>query len=147
MLISEYVEGELLSEFLKKMPGKRLDPYRATHMLYSLALGMEEIHLLNEYHGDLHTDNIIVNKFGLGFELKLLDLYNSGFPKLESMRDDICSMIQIYHECMGGAKHYSKHSPIVKDICSGLKQSLILKKFRNVSQLREHLEILEWDYG
>ena len=115
--------------------------------MYALALGMEEIHLLNEYHGDLHTDNIIVNRFGLGFELKLLDLYNSTSPKLENMRDDICGLVQIYHECMGGAKRYAKLPPIVKNICSGLKRSLILKKFRNVSQLREHLEILEWDYG
>ncbi len=145
VLISEYVEGELLSEFLKKMPGKRLDPYMATHLLYAMALGIEEIHLLNEYHGDLHTDNIIVNKFGLGFELKLLDLYNWKAPKLENMRDDICSMIQIYHECLGGAKRYSKLPPIVKHICSGLKRSLILDKFRGVSQLREHLEFMEWD--
>lgn len=145
-LISDYVEGILLSEFLKKMPGKRLPPYQATHLLYALAKGIEEIHLLNEYHGDLHSDNIIVNKFGLSFEIKLLDLYNSTDAKLANMRDDICSLVQIYHESMGGRKHYRKLPQTVKDICCGLKRSLILKKFRTVSQLREHLELLEWEY-
>jgi len=32
----------------------------------------------------------------------------------------------------------------VKQICLGLKRSLILKKFRTVRRLREHLEALQW---
>ena len=75
VLISEYVEGMLLSDFLNRLPGKKLDPFKALHLLYRLTRGIEEIHLLREYHGDLHTGNIIVNKFGLNFELKLLDMY------------------------------------------------------------------------
>lgn len=145
-LISDYVEGILLSDFLQRMPGKRLPPYQATHLLYALAKGIEEIHLLNEYHGDLHTENIIVNKYGLTFEIKLLDMFNSTDAKIENMRDDICSLVQIYHECMGGRKHYRKLPQTVKNICCGLKRSLILKKFRTVSQLREHLELMEWEY-
>jgi len=65
VLISEYVEGQLLSEFIKSFPGKRLTPFQALHLLYALTKGIECIHGLNEYHGDLHSDNIIVNKFGL----------------------------------------------------------------------------------
>ena len=78
VLVSEYVEGELLSDFLQRFPGKRLLPFQGLHLLYALTKGMEPIHLLNEYHGDLHSDNIIVNRFGLEFELKLLDMFSLG---------------------------------------------------------------------
>jgi len=144
VLISEYVDGIPLSQFLKKLPARRLDPSQALHLLYALTEGIEEIHLLNEYHGDLHTDNILVHKYGLGFSLKLLDFFNSSTGKRENMQFDICGLIQIFHECMGGARQYAKLPAVVKDICCGLKHSLILKKFKTVSHLREHLETLEW---
>ena len=35
VMISEFVEGELLSEFLKNYPGRRLHPYQAVHLLYA----------------------------------------------------------------------------------------------------------------
>ena len=76
VLISEYVEGELLSDFLKRFPGNRLQPFEALHLLYALAKGMEQIHLHNEYHGDLHLDNIIIKRFGLTYDLKLIDLFH-----------------------------------------------------------------------
>jgi hypothetical protein len=33
---------------------------------------------------------------------------------------------------------------VIKHICRGLKRSLILSRFRTISQLRRHLETLEW---
>jgi serine/threonine protein kinase len=59
VLVSEYVEGILLSEFLKRQPGKRISPFQAAHLLHSLVVGIEAIHRLREYHGDLHSENII----------------------------------------------------------------------------------------
>lgn len=147
VLISEYVEGELLSKFLKFFPGQRLDAYKALHLLYGLVKGIEEIHLMNEYHGDLHLDNIIVNKFGLNFELKLLDLFNLGAPKAEYLKEDLLGLIHVFYEVLGGRKYYSKHPDPVKQICCGLKGSLIFKKFKNVSQLREHLETMDWSFS
>jgi len=144
VLISEYVEGDLLSEFLKKFPGNRLHPYQALHLLYALTCGIEEIHLLNETHGDLHTDNIIVNRFGLEFEIKLLDLFNGPIAKKETRQQDICELIRIFYDTLGGAKRYSKMPRTVKEICCGLKRSLILHRFRTISHLREHLESLDW---
>lgn len=144
VLISEYVEGELLTDFLKSFPGNRLTPYKALHLLYSLAKGLEEIHSMREYHGDLHTDNIIVQKFGLSFSVKLLDLFHWQAPKRENMQDDVVGLIKIFHETMGGAKYYAKHPKNIKQICCGLKRSLILKRFPNISQLRKFLENFEW---
>ncbi|MBD3260020.1 protein kinase [Candidatus Woesearchaeota archaeon] len=144
-LISEFIEGELLSEFLKRQPGKRLNPFAALHLLHALAKGIEDIHRLKEYHGDLHTDNIIVQRSGLRFELKLLDLYHWGGASAERIHDDVVELIHIFYEVLGGKKHYAKLPPAVKDIICGLKRSLILKKFKTAGKLREYIENLEWD--
>lgn len=143
-LVSDFVEGEILSRFVARHPGKRLLPFQALHLLYALVIGMEPIHLSGEYHGDLHSDNIIVSRYGLTFDLRLVDFYQRGRPTREHHQDDIVDMIQIFHEALGGRKRYAKHPPEVKAICCGLKRSLILKKFRRTSYLRAHLESMQW---
>ena len=144
VLISEYVEGELLSKFIARQPGKRLQPFQALHMLHALAAGMECVHNIGEYHGDLHTDNIILQRFGLGFDMKLVDLFHAGAPKAHNIHGDTVDMIHIFHEALGGQKHYSKQPDAVKAICCGLKSSLILKKFKSASQLRNYIETMQW---
>ena len=145
VLISEYVEGERLSDFLRRQPGRRLNPFQAIHLLHALASGIEQIHNMREYHGDLHTDNIIINRFGLGFDLKLVDLFRWSSPKRENMQDDIIDMIRVFYDVLGGAHHYSKHPDNIRRICCGLKRGLILKRFPTSVRLKEHLESLNWD--
>lgn len=144
-MISEYVKGRRLSEFLKCQPGKRLSPFQALHFLYALVQGLEPIHHLGEYHGDLHDDNIIVSRYGLGFELKLLDTFFWPQPKKLNIQQDLIDAVRIFYDSLGGQRHYARQPEVIKYICCGLKHSLILKKFKNVSRLREHLESLEWD--
>jgi tRNA A-37 threonylcarbamoyl transferase component Bud32 len=144
-LVSEFIDGELLSEFLKRQPGRRLHPFIALHLLYSLAKGMEEVHRVGEYHGDLHTENIIVQRHGLGFELKILDFYKWGSPSAEHRRDDVIDMIKIFYDVLGGAKHYAHLPDEIKDICCGLRKTLILQKFKTAGQLRGYLESFEWE--
>lgn len=144
VLISEYVEGELLRDFILRQPGKRLTAFQSLHLLHSLAVGMECIHSMREYHGDLHSENIIVQRFGLSFDLKLVDMFNSGSPKKQNIHDDTVDMIHIFYEALGGAKHYAKQPQEVKKIVNGLKRTLILKKFRSAGQLRQYLETMEW---
>jgi serine/threonine protein kinase len=144
VLVSEYVEGELLSDFLKNLPGKRLQPFEALHLLNALARGMEQIHAHNEYHGDLHSENIIVRRFGLTFDLKLIDLFHWEGSKAENRQEDICDLIRLFYDTLGGGKYYGRQPEAVKYICCGLKHSLILSKFRTMSHLRKHLEIMEW---
>jgi tRNA A-37 threonylcarbamoyl transferase component Bud32 len=143
-LISEYVEGELLSHFLDRQPGKRLSPFQALHLLYALSSGVDQIHRLREYHGDLHSDNIIVHRLGLGFELKLIDLFYWKIPKKELIQEEVCDMIRIFYDSLGGARWYAKQPKEVKDICCGLKRSLISKKFRSAGQLKIYLETMRW---
>jgi len=144
LLVSEFVEGELLSDYLKRQPGQRLAAFQALHLLHALAEGIECIHAMKEYHGDLHTDNIIVQRVGLGFELKLLDFYHWGAPKPINIHEDVIDMVKIFHEAIGGTKHYSKQPEQIKLICRGLKHSLILKNFKTAGQLREYLERMSW---
>jgi serine/threonine protein kinase len=144
LLISELVEGDLLTDFIRQLPGKRMSAFEALHLLYSLCRGVEQIHNLNEYHGDLHSGNIIVSKYGLQHHLKLMDLYLSEGSKRENQRDDIVGLIQIFYEALGGQKYYAKQPDAIKYICSGLKISLILKKFKTIAQLRLHIENMDW---
>jgi len=143
-LVSEYVDGDLLSTFLDKQPGKRLQAFQGLHLLHAMVSGLETIHHSKEYHGDLHTDNVILQRYGLGFDLKLVDMYHWGAAKKENFHDDICDVIRIFYDALGGAKHYARQPQAIKNICCGLKRSLILKKFRTMSQLREHLETMQW---
>lgn len=146
VLISEFVDGVPLEQFVRNRPGKRLDPFTALHLLYALARGMEDIHAAGEYHGDLHTENIIVVKHGLEFGLKLLDMYNWGRAKPANFRDDLIEMIRVFYDVLGGQERYAQQPATVKQICCGMKYSLIQKKFKSVSALRQHLETLEWRY-
>jgi serine/threonine protein kinase len=144
-LVSDYVDGQLLSEFLRRQPGKRLDIFQGLHLLHALAAGIESIHHYREYHGDLHAENIIIKRYGLGFDLKLLDMFHYGAHRRENVHDDICDLIRLFYDAIGGQKHYAKHPPEVKAICCGLKRSMILKKFKTVGALRDHLENIQWD--
>ena len=144
-LISEYVEGELLSEFIKRQPSKRLTAFQGLHLLHSLATGLECVHAMGEYHGDLHMENIIVQRFGLSFDLKILDFYQWKAPRKENIRGDTVDMIRILYDALGGKKHYSNQPAEIKSIINGLKQTLILKKFRSAGELKKYLELMAWD--
>ncbi len=142
--VYEYADGTILSDFLKRQPGQRVGIMEGLLLLHSLAKGIESVHYYNEYHGDLHTDNIIIKRKGLSFEFKLLDMYNWGDSKGLNKAEDIVNLIRIFYEAIGGRKHYSKHPQEVKDVCLGLRPSLILKKFRTASLLRQHIENIDW---
>lgn len=144
-LVSEFVEGQLLSRFLAHQPGRRLSPFEGLHLLHVLAAGVERIHHLHDYHGDLHADNVIVRRHGITFDIKLVDMFHWGPPRPENIRDDVCDLIRIFYDAVGGPKWYARQPLQVKAICCGLKRSLIVKKFRTAGHLREYLETIEWD--
>lgn len=144
-LVSEYVEGELLSDFLARQPGKRMPVFQALHLLHALAVGIESIHNLREYHGDLHEENVIIHRYGLSFDLKLVDMFHWGPASPENIHEDVCNLVRLFYDAIGGQKRYSKQPPEAKAICCGLKRSLILQKYRNAGQLRQFLETMQWD--
>ncbi len=143
-LVSDYVEGEILSSFLSRQPRGCLSPFQGVHLLHALAQGLEKIHDLGEYHGDLHSDNIIVRRHGLGFDLKLLDFFHWGRAKSINIQEDIFDLLKLFFEALGGTRTYHSLPPEIKAIILGRKRSLIKKKFKNAGALRGHLENMRW---
>jgi tRNA A-37 threonylcarbamoyl transferase component Bud32 len=143
-LISEYLEGEILGDFVNKHRGRRLGIFPAIHLLYSVVRGVESIHNEGEYHGDLHTENIIIQRFGLEFDLKIIDLHHWGDSKKANKEEDIVKTVRIFYDILGGAKQYSKLPRSLKFIIAGLKRNLILGRFKTITALRNHLEAMDW---
>jgi hypothetical protein len=113
-------------------------------LLHSLVSGIEAIHQLGQQHGDLHSENIIVRRLGLTYELKILDLFNWGRRGRDGRYDDICDLIRVFYDALGGRERYSRQPDQVKAVCRGLKRSLILRRFRTARALRLHLESENW---
>ena len=144
VVISELVEGQKLSEFLASQPGQRLSTFEALHVLYVLARGIAPIHARGEYHGDIHDDNIMIRREGIGFEVKLLDFFDLGKPTRSKIQKDVLNLVQVFHTLVGGRKHYANQPQVVKDIVRGLKDSLILARFNDAGDIQRHLEGLKW---
>jgi len=143
-LISELVEGELLAEFIKRQPGRRLPPFEALHLIHALACGLEQIHRLRDYHGDVHDKNILIRRRGIYFDVKLLDFYHWGPASAANIAEDVNQLVRILYDAVGGRQHYASQPPEIKAICCGLKRSLVRKKFPTASHLRNYLESFDW---
>lgn len=143
-IVSEFIDGEILHDFVMKQRGKRLGIFPAIHLLYSIVIGVESIHHKGEYHGDLHTENIIIQKFGLEFDLKIIDLHHWGDSKKDNRDEDIIKIIKIFYEILGGQKHYANLPSSIKYIICGLKRGLILERFRTITGLKNYLEKMDW---
>ena len=75
----------------------------------------------------------------------MIDLFHWDASKMETIQDDVCDLVRILYDAVGGKRFYAKQPAQIKQICCGLKRSLILKKFKTAGQLRRHLETLRWD--
>ena len=144
-LVSEYAEGQVLTEFIADHPNKRLTAFEALHLLHALAKGMAQVHLLRESHGDLHAGNVMVRRHGLGFDVKVIDFFQWDGAKPEQLQDDVRGLVEILHASVGGARHYSRQPAVIKNIVRGLKSTLIRKQFRTAIHLRDYLEDLVWE--
>ena len=145
VVISELVEGEKLSEFLVRQPGHRLSTFEALHVLYMLAKGIAPIHDRGEYHGDIHDDNVMIRRQGIGFEIKLLDFFDLGRPSKDKIQKDVLNLVQVFHSLVGGRKRYGEQPKVVKEIIRGLRDSLILDRFSSAGAIQRHLENLTWE--
>lgn len=145
VVISELVEGRKLSEFLSSQHAHRLSTFEALHVLYVLAKGISPIHARGEYHGDIHDDNIMIRRQGIGFEVKLLDFFDLGRPTRGKIYKDVLNLIEVFHTIVGGRDRYAQQPKVVKDIIRGLKDSLILERFQSAGDIQAHLESLTWE--
>lgn len=142
-LISEYIDGENLDQVIARQQQKRLNPYYAAHLLHSICRGVEEIHLAGEYHGDLHTGNVIIQSQGLIFRIKIIDFFKHQGRKKDNIQEDVINLVRVLYDLLGGRAAYSSAPNWAKDICCGLKRSLILQKFKTAGEMRLYLENLK----
>jgi tRNA A-37 threonylcarbamoyl transferase component Bud32 len=145
VVISELVEGQKLSEFLRRQGRHGLSTFEALHVLYVLARGIAPIHARGEYHGDIHDDNIMIRRQGIGFEVKLLDFFDLGRPSRAKIQKDVLNLVEVFHTIVGGRVAYGRQPRVVKDIIRGLKDSLILQRFSSAGDIQRHLETLQWN--
>src|SRR3954470_7457173 len=116
IVISELVEGQKLSEFLHSQRNHALSTFEALHVLHVLARGISPIHARGEYHGDIHDDNIMVRRQGIGFEVKLIDFFDLGRPTRAKIHKDVLNLVEVFHATVGGRKHYAQQPQVVRDI-------------------------------
>ena len=143
-LISEFVEGELLRNFVARQPGKRLQPFEALHLTYALARGLEGIHRVREYHGDLHDTNVLVSRVGILFDVKVVDFFHWGAPTAAHIREDVADLVRLLYDAVGGRSRYASQPPEIKSICRGLRRDLIGAAYPTARHLREYLETFSW---
>lgn len=145
-MISELAEGEQLQRWVERHRGKRLAPYQALHVLYNLARGLEAVHVLGEYHADVHTENILIRPSGVRFTLKLVDFYDWGRPAKYKQRQDVFDTVKVFWDCLGRPRGpaYTAMPDECKTILAGLNRTLILRRYPTVTALRRHLESFEW---
>jgi serine/threonine protein kinase len=143
-LVSELVQGEILSDMVVRQKAERFPIFEALHVIYPLAKGLEQIHHSREYHGDVHDGNILVKRHGIGFEIKLVDFYHFGRADRSLIREDVIQLIRVLYDILGGKPRYAKLPQAVKEIICGLRRDLIAKRFPTAGHLRRHLETFEW---
>ncbi len=144
-LVSELVDGELLSSFLSRHPGKRLPPFEGLHLAYALACGLECIHRAREYHGDVHDENVLVRRRGIHFDVKLVDFYHLGPSDRSKIQEDVIQLVRLLYDAVGGRRRYALQPPAIKTICCGLRRDLITRKFPDAGRLRAFLETFPWE--
>lgn len=144
-LISELVQGELLEDFLESRPGGRLEVFEALHVLRTLAAGLEPIHDMRHYHGDVHQGNVMLRRRGLHFDVKLIDTYDWGRPRASLVKEDVYNLVVLLSEMLGGRRRYRHQPPEVKAICQGLRRDRVARKFPRAGKLRAWLDSFDWE--
>lgn len=144
-LVSECADGIILDRMIKEARGKRLPDQEALMIFHRMAEGLVQIHAKGDYHGDIHGRNVLVNRVGCFFDLKLFDFYDYGAPSAKRRHEDIVDCIKLFYDMLGGKARYASVRPEFKHIIAGLKRTIINKRFPNAQRLLHHIETFTWD--
>lgn len=144
MLVSEYTSGMLLSDLIQEARGKRLPVFEALTILYEVTKALQIIHKRRLYHGDLHSGNVLIQRRGVHFDIKIVDFYDRGPSSLTERQDDVVDLVRLLYEMLGERKHYQKLPPQVRAIILGPRRDRILAKFPTVTKLRDYLDQFSW---
>lgn len=148
-LVSDFVRGQLLDGYIASKPGGRLHWFEAMHLLHALARGIEQMHGAGEFHGELRAHNLIVQRTGLGFQVKVLDLQHFAILQehrnpADVMRTDVYDLLRLFFEALGGAKFFARQPAAIKALYCNMKRAQVEAKYPDAGTLRRALENLSW---
>lgn len=143
-LVSDYVPGDQLHQLVQRQRGKRLCPFEALHIAHALASGVEQIHRRGEYHGDIHTENILVRRMGVAHQIRLVDLLDMGRPTKRRRQEDAIDIIRVLGEMLGGRERYRSFPEPIKRLCKGFRTDLLRRIYRDAGDVRRAIEDLQW---
>lgn len=145
ILVSDYVEGQLLEHYLRRLPGKKLPSGEALQLLHALAVGVEQIHVVGEYHADIHESNIMIRRRGIGFDVHLIDFFDLGRATRDRLQADVYQLILLFSHLLGGKNMYWKLPEEIRGLMRARRYNLIAASYRTAGQLRLAIENLEWE--
>lgn len=142
-VVWDQLSGMQLSMFLETEKGQKLSMFEGLHLLHALASGLDAIHSMQEYHGNIEPENIIVKRKGLGFQVKLINMSLEDLPLTRTISEDIVNLVNIFRSFATAPKRGTKMPDEVK-LLYDAKPSRIRERFKNAGALRKHLETMLW---
>jgi len=142
VLVSEFVNGLPLFRFLKQQPDKRLGPFEALHFLRALAVALAELHQQDVAHGDVHDENIMLQRRGLGFDARLVDV--AGNRHGWSKRDDVVGALKLFEQAVGGGARYQKMPLPVRRALGSMRRDRINARFPSAQRIVDALDNIDW---
>lgn len=127
--VMDFIEGKTLGKFLSSSEFYNYEVL--LEILIQISSGLEKAHNYEVFHGDLHNENIIINKFGY---VKIIDFHWFDFDKQDTnLKRDLAHFKRISSEFYNKCKSFDKKRYKLIDDCSqksktlnGLKKELIL---------------------
>lgn len=144
-VVWDQLNGSQLNAFLAEQKGKKLSVFEALHLLHALASGLDAIHAMQEYHGNITPRNIIVRRKGIGFQVKLINMSLEDRPVTKTISEDVNELVKIFSKFVTPPKHSAKIPDGVKLLYSNFKSASTSARFKNAGALKKYLETMLWN--
>jgi serine/threonine protein kinase len=143
-VVWDQLSGLQLDHFLEQQKNGKLSVFEGLHLLHALVMGLDAIHAMSEYHGNITPENIIVKRKGIGFQVKLINMSLEDLPVNRTITEDVVNLVRIFSNFVTPPKHSAKIPDGVKLLYNNFKPARIGERFRNAGALKRYLETMLW---
>ncbi len=143
-VVWDQISGMQLEDFITQQKDGRLSLFEALHLLHAVASGLDAIHSMQEYHGNIAAENIIVRRKGIGFQVKLINMSLEDRPVSRTINEDVVNLVKIFANIVTPPRHSAKIPDSVKSLYSNLKTVRTGDRLKNAGALKKHLETMLW---